>query len=159
MARRRSRTGGRASTQAVITGESELMDRLNSMSDDLKKNITKEALMAGAKVVKREMSAKARGSIAQSIEIEFSDTTGIPTIRIGPDKEHWYAAFQEFGAVPHTVKINSKQILSDGGDFFGREIRHPGLTKKPFVRPAIDDHEAEVKTAMMAVIRRRLGGT
>ena len=159
MARRRSRTGGRASTQAVITGELELMNRLNSMADHLKKDITKEALMAGAEVVKREMSAKAHGSIAQSVEIEFPETTGIPTVKIGPDKDHWYAAFQEFGAVPHIVRIKSKHILSDGGDFYGREVRHPGLRKDPFVRPAIDDHEAEVKTAMMAVIRRRLGVT
>jgi len=159
VARRRSRTGGRSRTQAVITGESELMNRLNSMADDLKKEITKEALMAGAEVVKREMSAKADGSIAQSIKMEFPETTGIPTIRIGPDKEHWYAAFQEFGAVPHTVKIKSKQILADGGEVFGREIRHPGVRKDPFVRPAVDDHEAEIKSAMMSVIRRRLGVT
>ena len=185
MARRRSRTGGSAKTPAVITGETELMSRLNSMADDLKKDITKEALMAGAEVVKHEMSAKALGSIAQAIEIQFPLTTGIPRVIIGPDKDHWYAAFQEFGAVPHkilpkkrltagtrgsafgTLRTSSslnqgnrlKKVLAGDGNIFGTTVNHPGVTKKPFIRPALDEHEAEVKMAMMAVIRRRLGVT
>jgi len=157
MARRRPT--GSTRTQAVITGETELMNRLNAMADHLKKDITKDALMAGAEVVKREMSAKALGSIAQVVEIEFTASPGIPKAKIGPDKDHWYAVFQELGAVPHTIKIKAKQVLSDGREVFGREIRHPGVTKKPFIRPALDEHETEVKTAMMAVIRQRLGVT
>ena len=183
MARRRSRTGGRSKTRAVVTGEAELMNRLNSMADDLKKDITKEALMAGAEVVKREMSAKARGSIAHSIKIQFPRNIGVPNVLIGPDKDHWYASFQEFGVSRHIIKPKTrgirrgsafgtlrtssnlgqgdryKRVLAGDGQIFGTIIDHPGSSRKPFVRPAIDDHEAEVKTAMMAVIRRRLGVT
>jgi len=183
MARRRPT--GSTRTQAVITGETELMNRLNSMADHLKKDITKEALMAGAEVVKREMSAKALGSTAQAIEIHFPQTTGVPRVLIGPDKDHWYAAFQEFGAVPHTIETKKrlpagtrgnafgtlrtslnfnrgarlKRVLAGNGQVFGTVVNHPGVTKKPFIRPALDEHETEVKSAMMAVIRRRLGVT
>jgi HK97 gp10 family phage protein len=182
MSRRRSRTGS-AKTRAVINGEAELMNRLNGMAAGLKKEITTEALKAGAEVVKREMSAKARGSTAQSIEIQFPLTTGMPKVIIGPDKDHWYAAFQEFGTRRHIIKTKVsglsrsnahgtlrtslnfnqgdryKKVLAGDGEIFGRVVNHPGTSRKPFVRPAIDDHEAEVKAAMMAVIRRRLGVT
>jgi len=157
----RRRTGRRASTGAVITGEAELMNRLNAMANDLKKDITKEALIAGAEIVKRAAESKAHGSVAQHIEIETIFVgQGLPKVLIGPDKDHWYAAFQEFGAKRHTIKIGAgKKILSDGSEVFGREVNHPGVTAKPFMRPAIDDNEAQVKAAMMAVIRRRLGVT
>ena len=78
MARRR-RSPPNAS--AIISGERELMARLNAMAADLKKEISKEALTEGAKIVQRDMSARAPGSIAGAIEIEVDITVPVPIAR------------------------------------------------------------------------------
>lgn len=155
MARRR--TTNRSSTRAVITGENELMARLNRLANDLKKSITEEALLAGAAVVKREAARNAPGSIAQSIVIELDDRAPIPRARIGPDKDHWWANIIEFGARRHRIKIKTKTVLTEGQEFYGKEINHPGFRKRPFMRPALDDNRAEIEREMGRVIARRLG--
>ena len=155
----RSRTPNRSSTGAVITGENELMARLNRLANDLKKNITEEALLAGAAVVKREAARKATGSIAQTIVIELDDTSPIPKVKIGPDEDHWYANIIEFGAKRHRIKIKNKTVLSEGQEFYGKEVNHPGFRKRPFMRPALDDNMDEIKREMGRVIARRLGAS
>jgi HK97 gp10 family phage protein len=133
------------------------MARLNDLADDLKKDIAKEALTEGAKIVQRSAAANAWGSVAQAIEIEVDATEPIPKAKIGPNKDHWYAVFQEFGAKRHVIKVDVKTVLSDGSDVFGREVNHPGVRKKPFLRPALDDNLDEIKRKIGDVIARRLG--
>lgn len=146
-----------ARIEAIVTGERELMSRLNALSTDLRRGISEEALIQGAKIIQRSAISKAPGSIAQSIKIEIDTGAQIPMAKIGPDSDHWYAAFTEFGAKRHTIKVKNKKVLSDGTAIFGKEVDHPGVQAKPFLRPAFDENEEAVKRKIHEVITRRLG--
>lgn len=49
-----------------------------------------------------------------------------------------YMEWHEFG-INHqwSIKVKSKNILSDNKSFFGKEVVHPGLPERPFIRPQI----------------------
>jgi len=167
------RSGGSVKTSAVIKGEQELMNRLNSMAANLRKDISHDALMEVAKIVQRAAAAKAPGEVAQHIEIEIDTSTQVPRASIGPHKDYWQGVFVEFGVKPHKIETkkttgrgrrrraidNAKKVLSDGNAIFGTKVNHPGVDKKPFMRPALDDHESEVRNKIGEVIARRLGAT
>ncbi len=148
---------GKVKTSAVIKGEAELMGRLNAMSANIKKDISHDALLEGAKIVQQAQEAKAPGQVAQHIEIEIDTSTGVPKATIGPHKDYWQGVFVEFGVRPHTISAKNKTVLSDRAQVFGKEVDHPGLTAEPFVRPSLDEHEDEVKRKIGEVIARRLG--
>ena len=38
------------------------------------------------------------------------------------------------------IKIKEKKSLSNGIDFFGREVIHPGIEARPFMKPAADSY-------------------
>ena len=47
-----------------------------------------------------------------------------------------YAKYVEFGTKPHEIRIKNAKVLTDGKDFFGKEVHHPGTKPQPFLRPA-----------------------
>src|SRR5690554_2724607 len=49
--------------------------------------------------------------------------------------DHWAAV--EYGARPHVIHVRHKRVLSNGEEFFGREVLHPGNPPQPFMRPAL----------------------
>jgi hypothetical protein len=56
------------------------------------------------------------------------------TIHAG-DARAWYARLVEFGTRGHVIKAKEKR-LSDGSQFYGTEVRHPGTGSQPFFFPA-----------------------
>lgn len=51
------------------------------------------------------------------------------------DARAWYARLVEFGTRAHSIKAEEKR-LSDGSQFYGTEVRHPGTAGQPFFYPA-----------------------
>jgi len=47
-----------------------------------------------------------------------------------------YAAHVEFGTRPHVITAKGKG-LSDGKNFFGKSVKHPGTKAQPFMMPAL----------------------
>lgn len=47
-----------------------------------------------------------------------------------------YAPFVEFGTRPHTITAHGKG-LSDGTNFFGKTVNHPGTKAQPFLLPSL----------------------
>lgn len=45
----------------------------------------------------------------------------------------FYAGFVNNGTVPHTIKIKNASVLTNGTDFFGKEVHHPGTHPYPFM--------------------------
>ena len=72
------------------------------------------------------------GELGQSIHTTHRGATG----RIWVGTDHW--APTEFGSGPHIIRVKSKKVLHnrETGDFFGKEVRHPGTPEQPFMRPA-----------------------
>ena len=48
-------------------------------------------------------------------------------------------------------------MLADGSAVFGKEVNHPGVRKRPFVRPALDENIVAIRRKIGEVIARRLG--
>jgi hypothetical protein len=133
----------------IISGEKELMNRLQTIEKGLQDKIIHDALHAGAEIVKREAEANSVFEILIDVE-RFQ-------AKIGPDKEHWYANIIEHGAKKHIIKIVRKKALSNSKEILGSEIRHPGIKKKPFLRPALDNNLARIEQEMGKVIAKALG--
>lgn len=56
-----------------------------------------------------------------------------------------YAAHVEFGTSPHKIEVKTASVLSDGSNFFGRVVNHPGTSPIPFMRPALKQARRIVK--------------
>ncbi|HBV97777.1 MAG: hypothetical protein JL50_02950 [Peptococcaceae bacterium BICA1-7] len=136
----------------VISGERELFARLSQIGIELAGPAKKKALMAGAEIVKQEAEARANGDPGIAIKIEDS------TALIGPDKRHWKWRFIEYGVGSHLIRPKRKEVLANksAGEFFGEKVNHPGIAKKPFLRPALDENEDRIRQAIREELARVL---
>jgi len=80
-------------------------------------------LRQGYKTPKQDRTGKLELSIDS--EIKAGGKVGV----VGSDSK--IAPMIEFGTHPHTIRIKNKKILSDGVDFFGKEVKHPGYKGNP----------------------------
>ena len=93
---------------------------------------------AGAAVMAERVAGGAPGEIAGSI---VTDTLEKSRKRVevgtGPDKDHFYARYVEFGTQAHEIRPSTAKALTiDGGLYAG--ATHPGNSERPFMRPAFD---------------------
>ncbi|MBC7193868.1 HK97-gp10 family putative phage morphogenesis protein, partial [Marinobacter sp.] len=86
-----------------ITGASELTRRLNVLGEKAKE-VIEPATRAGAEVIRKAASDNAAkgkyatGELADHIVAEVKDVQPLKaTIAVGPDKDHFYGLFVEFG--------------------------------------------------------------
>jgi hypothetical protein len=73
------------------------------------------------------------GDLAESIDITY-----IPGgARIGTDMD--YALATELGSGPHPIRATGAKVLAnkETGEFFGKQVTHPGTPEQPFLRPAL----------------------
>lgn len=129
----------------TIKGDEKLIKELKRLGVDVDR-VLDDALKAGAKIIQREANPKAPGP-----HIEIGDVKKIgdgAEIKVGPDDEHWYYRFLEFGAGPHS--IGGHQILTLFGEEFitGPVETHPGFAARPFLRPALDEGRGRAQDAM-----------
>lgn len=133
------------SFRAEIEGMEDLQKKIVGLRKDIAK-ILEEAAQAGADVIAAEANTLAPGP---HIETEVAESTWTHAdINIGPDKEHWYYRFFEFGAGPHEIspkKVGGLQFPGREGEAVVRMIvHHQGMAASPFLRPA---HENKSKDA------------
>lgn len=133
------------------------LDLLCSLPDE----VLLTAVFAGATPVREDAEAHAPGpEIIGVVQME----KGQAVARIGPDKDHWYYRFFEFGATVH--EITGKPLLIFEGAYgtvFARQVKAAGgLAAKPFLRPALDHQRQQaienVKQALLLVITEIANG-
>lgn len=130
-------------------------------------------VMTGAQLSKKWRSAGAQGIKADALYVA-----------IGPDKEHWYYRFAEFGVQAHGVKKRKRtraeiqaryaqgrsayrrlkkqyanrspamRFWIGGKLIFARKVR--GQPKKPFLRPAADSQGDTAIKAVGVVMKREI---
>ena len=49
-----------------------------------------------------------------------------------------YGGYLEVGTRPHTITVKKAKVLSDGENFFGKTVYHPGMNARPYFKPALD---------------------
>ena len=62
---------------------------------------------------------------------------GTHVVRIGSPLK--YAATIEYGSSAHIIRSKGPWSLSDGKQYFGRVVHHPGTAAQPHVRPVLAD--------------------
>lgn len=148
-----------------IEGGKELEARLKDLGSKMATSISNKALRKGANVIRDEMRSLVpirSGRLKKSIKVKkdrFNRSNKTQTYTIGPSGPGAYIArFIEYGTSGHVVKIKSKKILavSKAGEVFGREIKHPGVKAKPFIRPAYDTKKEAAVDTVASVIREEV---
>ena len=78
------------------------------------------------------------------IQVEKVNTGNRVVIWVGPDRAHWYYRFFEYGAGSHVIDVGKGKTAlrfpGEGEIAFTGTRPHPGITAKPFLRPALDNN-------------------
>jgi len=160
-------------TGKLVTGDTELQNAFRKLSADAQSTLGSVILRAGAKVVQKHANARAP---RPEVEIELDDAGGAnKSASIGIKGKFWRWRFREYGVQPFEVNLvkgrtkrssgkgkkvyGSKGVMhfaADGMDVFTQSIKRGGVAAKPFLRPAIDEHEDEILGAMADEMQRGL---
>ena len=161
-----------------IKGLAELDKLLKDLPVKIERNVIRGALRAGQKQMldaaranlDRNGSVKT-GELRKSIRVRFqrkSEKYGwVRSYLIAGNKKAWYAHFLEFGTAsfyagkgtskkqPYEIKPKNKKSLFFAG-IARKQITHPGITPRPFMRPAFDATHQQSIDSMAEYIRNRL---
>lgn len=77
-------------------------------------------------------------------------------VLIGFTKDAWYLRLIETGTSAHKIRAKKASILTDQVMFFGREVDHPGITARPFLRPAYDAEHNNFIRIFKEEMKRRI---
>ncbi len=145
-----------------LKGFAELEKALNELPEKIERNIVRSALRQAAKVIEAEAKRQVpvrSGKLRDSIRVSVKLKNGKPvaTVTAGGNKrgQPFYAHFVEFGAAAHVIKAKRGKALAIGGGTVER-VDHPGVRKKPFMRPALDGAARAAVQAFGEQVRRRL---
>lgn len=112
---------------------------------------------AGAEVVQGEIAQRALGRLsAATIRETTQRKPAKVTVSVGVHKKlNYIARFMEFGTDAHdiqprraTKRRKGRKALSIPGLGVFRRVEHPGLKRRPFIRPGYDASVAGAQTAM-----------
>lgn len=171
--------------------------KLERLAQAVREEVVKTALAAGGAVVQSAAEQKAPGpyigvEVMKGSELMKGWRSGAAQgikpnalyVAIGPDKEHWYYRFHEYGVKAHGVskrkrtrkEINARieqgrtararlkreyagkrpaMVFSiDGKLIFARKVK--GYAAKPFLRPAADSQGPAAMQAIGQVLKREI---
>lgn len=131
------------SVKVEIRGDDELKRKLEMLGAKARA-VLLDAARAGAEEIEREATR-----LAPEPHIHVGGEKvdgGAAEVSIGPDDDHWYYRFFEFGATQHEIKGNPLVFEGENRLIVTRRVNHPGMPARPFLRPALDTRkEASVK--------------
>lgn len=130
--------------RAEVKGGEELLRKLKEIQLDVK-SVLKEAANAGGEVILSAAKDMAPGPHLVMETTESKKTHA--TVKIGPDKEHWFYRFIESGVVAHEVRPKNRRALQIDESTWAMFAYPSGFPARPFLRPAFDDREKEATDA------------
>lgn len=180
-----------------VKGLALLSKRLDEIAAEIEKNIMRQALREGAKVIAEQAKVNAgshrpssknrrlyggyAGALRDSIRVGSGKVRrGVVTasVRAGGMKtkagaDVYYAKWVEYGTATHAItarlsngknaasRINRqakkrRTALNISGNWVGPVVVHPGATKRPFMRPALEVKAGEAVVAAGNYIKKRL---
>lgn len=139
--------------QIKIEGDHELHERLKKLGARARASLL-TAAQAGARVIEEDADRRAPGPyvIVGNERVEG----GMAEVEIGPDRDHWYYRFFEFGATEHEIKGEPLAFQADGETVFAMGATHPGMSAQPFLRPAVDTQRNQAVSAVGRVFRAEI---
>jgi HK97 gp10 family phage protein len=129
-----------------------LSNRFAAVKKSLTQDGLKKAALAGGMVIQgyakinanQVFSDKATNALANSIQTQVTAASNERvTVAIGPTVV--YGAIQEFGGIIRPVLKKFLRFVIDGQEIFSKMVQLPA---RPYLRPAVDEHEAEIVQAI-----------
>lgn len=123
----------------------------------------RDAAEAGARVIEanakinieRTFTKHSQGGLAGSITVELSGDDKSAEAKIGPTVE--YGRIQELGGVIQPV--NAKKLVWVDPDTGEKKSAYlVTLPARPYLRPAVDEHEDEIEEAVAAQLKMGIEG-
>lgn len=153
-----------------LTGGKEVSALLQQLPVQMEKKIMRNALAAGARIIRDEARARApgkSGKMRRAINVQTNVINGTVIAKIRMKGKHTYIGiFMEYGVKPHMISVgkvkrrkgeataSARLAMKIGDDFVGRSVLHPGVTAKAFLRPAMDARANDAVAAIGEYIGR-----
>lgn len=145
-----------AKVRVTIEGDKEIAAALKA-KEGAAQNILRQAVEEGALLLASEIDARSP-SLDKSIFYDVVDSKGDSVlVEIGPDKEHFYLQFFEYGTDPRTIRPDIRQALELSDGSFAARVNHPGTPARPFMRPGFDAGQADAIAEIEAELKKGLG--
>lgn len=144
-----------------LLGDEELARALVQMGEEVIAEIEGIAMEA-AEPLLQEIKANAprdSGDMANSIDLFKLKPKGNLTavVAVGPKKDFYYWLFNEMGAQSHEIpRPKAKGLVKRIKNAVKGKLKHPGVTAKPFIRPAYDKLEEQILDDITAGINEIL---
>ncbi len=140
----------------TLENKAEVMAALAELGEAAS-DVLLEAVRAGGQVIQQEAGSRVPGYNDESIIlIEKEVSPDAVSVEIGPDRDHFYLTFVEYGTEAHLIEPDQAQALLIDGQF-AAGANHPGSNAQPFLRPSFEDKVAEAEAAVAEELKRALG--
>lgn len=138
-----------------VKGLSELQRLLDQLPAKIEKNVMRGAMRAGAKPILVEAKARVpveSGELRDGLKIKTSGRGSRVVASVRATGPHAFLAnFFEYGTSPHLIP--GPLAIGQG---FVQGVEHPGISARPFLRPAMDAKTREAVVAAGNYIKKRL---
>lgn len=146
-------------SEVNVKGLSELQAFLDKLPAKMEQNIMRAAMRQGGNIMRDEVKANVpvkSGVLRDGIKVSTRARRGTVTASIKATGKHSYIArWIEYGAAAHRILPKNKAKLFFNGEFIDG-VNHPGITPKPFFRPALASKAQQALIAVGEAIKRRL---
>jgi HK97 gp10 family phage protein len=141
-----------------VKGLSDLQKLLDTLPAKMEANVMRGALRAGAKVVLAEAKQNVpvdQGILRDGLKISTGTKKGVVKASIKAKGKHGYLAhWMEYGTKPHKIKAGEGSLFYNAAHV--EEVDHPGVSPRPFLRPALDSQAGQALAATGEYIKSRL---
>lgn len=118
--------------------------------------VLEAAVRAGARILEQEAEPNAPGPHLEIETVEKGRDS--VTVAVGPDEDHWYYRFFETGTPPHKIAGSPLVFEAERGKVYAKEVHHPGMAARPFLRPAVDAKKGAAEKAIGARLKAAVEG-
>ena len=146
-----------------IEGIDNLRNKLKTYSDKAVKEVKRQVFISANNIKNKAQdlcpvsppeSGHAPSRLKHSIGVSYaSDNLGA---EISTNVE--YAAFVEYGTGPHIIEAKNAKVLTDGVNFFGKRVMHPGTKAQPFMNPAAEEERNPFTDSIKAILNGNSAG-
>lgn len=142
-----------------VKGLKELNSFLQQLPAKLEQNVLRGALRAGAQPVAedaRDNAPEKTGELKAGIKVSTKSRRGRVTASVKLTGKHAYLGkWLEYGVAAHQITAGKGGWLFFGGNF-ARSVEHPGISPRPFMRPALEKRAQEAVLAAANYMKQRL---
>lgn len=121
-----------------LEGSEDLLRELRELGIKLPK-VLRGATLAGARIIQADANESAPSPrVVKQLRMKGKETC---EATIGPDFDHWFHLFLEYGTVAHEISPKAASVLAlEIGSETGFSAGHAvsGIAARPFLRPALD---------------------